>query len=198
MQLIRPHTSRMRVLIACEYSGRVRDAFNALGHDAWSSDLRPTLRPGNHWEGDVREILSQPWDMLIAFPPCTHLSKAGTAHWKEKEADGRQKSALDFVQLLMDAPIGKIAIENPVGKINSAIRKPDQIIQPYWFGDPWTKATCLWLKNLPGLAPTEFVRSHGGWVDSGSTRSIQTNKKIRDLTFPGIARAMAQQWGGKL
>jgi site-specific DNA-cytosine methylase len=120
----------MRVLVACEFSGRVRDAFTARGHDAMSCDLLPSDRPGPHYQGDVRDILSSGWDMMIAFPPCDHLSKAGSRWWPEKQADGRQQAALDFVTFLMDAPVERIAIENPVGRISTAIRKPDQIIQP--------------------------------------------------------------------
>ena len=143
----------MRVLIACEYSGRVRDAFARMGHDATSCDMLPTDEPGKHYQGDVTDILGDGWDMMVAFPPCTHLAVSGARWFKEKRADGRQQAALDFVRLLMDAPIDKIAIENPVSIISSHIRKPDQTIQPWQFGHGETKRTCLWLKNLPKLTP---------------------------------------------
>ena len=195
----------MRVLVACEFSGIVRDAFAAVGCDAWSCDLLPSERPGNHIQGDVLAILGDGWDLMIAFPPCDHLSKAGGAHWKKPEKRELQKLALKFVHDLMDAPIEQIAIENPVGKISTTIRKPDQRIHPYQFGDPWTKETCLWLKNLPVLRPTKIVNPEGNWVKPGNNRpqrrfnSIREGalgkKRNRTLTFRGIARAMAEQWG---
>ncbi len=150
----------MRVLIACEYSGTVRDAFLARGHDAMSCDLLPTDAPGPHWCGDVREVLGMGWDLMIAHPPCTHLAVSG-ARWFDKKRD-EQAAALDFVRLLMDAPIERIAIENPVSIISSSIRKPDQIIQPWYFGHEATKTTCLWLKNLPPFSrPTSSARGRG-------------------------------------
>jgi hypothetical protein len=191
----------MKVLIACEYSGVVRDAFIALGHDAVSCDLLPTDAPGPHYQGDVRDILEDGWDMMIAHPPCTHLAVSGARWFHLKQAE--QTEALDFVRSLMDAPIPRIAIENPVGIISSRIRKPDQIIQPYMFGQSATKTTCLWLKNLPLLTPT-------AWVDKGARHVTKSGRslpewynlppspdrwKIRSATFPGIARAMAEQWG---
>ena len=145
----------MRVLVACEYSGRVRDAFLALGHDAMSCDLLPTEVPGPHYQGDVRNILRDGWDLMIAHPPCQHLAVSGARHFHKKEK--QQAEALDFVRLLMDAPIPCIVIENPVSVISSRIRKPDQIIQPYWFGHAARKTTCLWLKGLPKLTPTNMV-----------------------------------------
>lgn len=192
-------------------SGRVRDAFTARGHDAVSCDILPSLTPGNHYQGDIRDLLgSESWDLMIAFPPCTDLSVVCAKDWPAKQADGRQGRALAFVQMLMDAPIQRVAIENPVGRINTAIRKPDQIINPYQFGDPWKKRTCLWLKGLPLLVATEVVEPKGHWVDGGSrvahkdrefgdakfgSKSSEARSKQRNLTFPGIARAMAEQWG---
>jgi site-specific DNA-cytosine methylase len=145
----------MRVLIACEFSGRVRDAFIAKGHDAVSCDLLPTDEPGPHHQGDVRDLLVERWDLLIAHPPCTHLAVSGARWFKDKKEE--QKEALDFVRLLLDADIERIALENPISVISSKIRKPDQIIQPWQFGHGETKATCLWLKNLPLLLPTNIV-----------------------------------------
>lgn len=183
----------MRILIACEYSGAVRDAFRDRGHDAMSCDLLPTDVPGPHYQGDVSDILDDGWDMLIGFPPCTHLAVSGARWFPEKRADGRQQAALDFVRLLMDAPIDKIAIENPVSIISSQIRKPDQTIQPWQFGHGETKRTCLWLKNLPKLTPTDIVdgREQRIWKMPPSP----DRWKERSKTFTGIANAMADQWG---
>jgi site-specific DNA-cytosine methylase len=182
----------MKILIACEYSGRVRDAFRDRGHDAVSCDLLPTDAPGPHYQGDVSDILDDGWDMMIAFPPCTHLAVSGARWFKEKQADGRQQAALDFVRLLLDAPIDKIAIENPVSIISSHIRKPDQTIQPWQFGHGETKRTCLWLKNLPLLTPTNIVegREQRIWKMPPSANRW----KLRSQTFQGIADAMAGQW----
>ncbi len=191
----------MKVLIACEYSGTVRDAFIARGHDAISCDLLPTDAPGPHWCGDVREVLGMGWDLMIAHPPCTHLAVSG-ARWFDKKRD-EQAAALDFVRLLMDAPIERIAIENPVSIISSHIRKPDQIIQPYEHGHEATKTTCLWLKGLPHLKPSNIVGKGARHVTK-SGRSLPEwynlppsadRWKIRSATFPGIAAAMADQWG---
>ncbi len=151
----------MKVLIACEFSGTVRDEFIAHGHDAMSCDLLPTEKPGPHYQGDIRDVLDRDWDLLIGHPPCTHLAVSGARHFTEKAADGRQQAALDFVRLLMNAPIPKIAIENPISIISSRIRKPDQVIQPYQYGHGETKATCLWLKNLPLLIPSRPARIAG-------------------------------------
>lgn len=186
----------MRVLVACEYSGRVRDAFRAKGHDAYSCDIRPSETFSMfHFQADVRKVLYEPWDLLIAHPPCTHLAVSGARWFKEKQTE--QKEALDFVKLLMDAPIEKIVIENPVSIISSNIRKPDQIIQPWMFGDAYQKTTCLWLKNLPKLVPTDIV-DKGEFVIHGG-RKIQkwySNREFpRDITFKGVAEAMAEQWG---
>ena len=182
----------MKILVACEYSGRVRDAFASLGHDATSCDMLPTDAPGPHYQGDVTDILGDGWDMMIAFPPCTHLAVSGARWFKEKRADGRQQAALDFVRLLMDAPIDKIAIENPVSIISSHIRKPDQTIQPWQYGHGETKRTCLWLKGLPLLTPTDIVegREQRIWKMPPSP----DRWKLRSQTFQGIADAMAGQW----
>lgn len=194
----------MKILVACEYSGRVRDAFIAKGHHAVSCDMLPTESFGPHYQGDVTKILGWGWDMMIAFPPCTHLSKAGAAHWKKPHKQKAQTEALDFVRMLLDAPINFICIENPVGKISTAIMPPTQKIQPYEFGHPWLKETCLWLKNLPPLMPTQVVEPKGNWVKPGNNRPHRrfndvpeggrNNWKDRSLTFEGIANAMADQW----
>lgn len=199
----------MRVLIACEYSSAVRDEFIKLGHDAVSCDLLPTDVPGPHYQGDVFDIINDGWDMMIAFPPCTHLALSGSQWFAEKQKDGRQDEALQFVRDLMNADIPKIAIENPIGIISSRIRKYDQIIQPWMFGDPFQKSTCLWLKNLPPLIATDIV-SKGEfkeWIDKKTGKKKRQpiwffealsqgdlRWKIRSQTFPGIAKAMAQQW----
>ena len=184
----------MRVLVACEFSGVVRDAFLAAGHDAWSCDLIPSETLGErHYCCDVRDILDDGWGLMIAHPPCQHLAVSGARHFKEKQADGRQQAALDFVQLLMDAPIERIAIENPVSIISSRIRKPDQIIQPWQFGHGETKATCLWLKNLPKLVPTNIVTGREARVHRMPPGPDRWKDKSR--TFTGIAAAFAAQWG---
>lgn len=180
----------MRVLIACEYSGIVRDAFAALGHDAWSCDLLPTERPGNHINGDVLQHLHRNWDLMIAHPPCTHLAVSGARWFKDKQSE--QANALDFVRHLMDAPIPRIAIENPISIISSRIRKPDQIIQPWQFGHGETKATCLWLKNLPKLVPTNIVEGREARVHKMPPSPDRWKERSR--TYTGIATAMAIQW----
>lgn len=191
----------MKVLVACEYSGTVRDAFAALGHDALSCDLLPSETPGKHYQGDVRDIIDQGWDLMIAHPPCTHLAVSGARWFHQKQAE--QAEALDFVRLLLDAPILKIALENPISIISTYIRKPDQIIQPYMFGHNATKATCLWLKNLPYLVPTNIVDKGPRHITKGG-RSLPEwynlppspdRWKKRSATFSGIAEAMATQWG---
>lgn len=183
----------MRVLIACEFSGTVRDAFAALGHDAISCDLLPTDAPGQHYQGDVLDVIHDGWDLMIAHPPCTHLAVSGARHFAEKRADGRQQAALDFVQRLMDAPIPRIAVENPISIISSHIGRPDQIIQPWQFGHGETKATCLWLENLPNLIPTKIVE---GRADRIHKMPPGPNRwKERSKTYQGIADAMANQWG---
>ena len=192
----------MRVLIACEYSGTVRDAFRAQGHDAMSCDLLPTDKPGPHYQGDVFDVIHDDWDMMIAHPPCTHLAVSGAKHFAAKQADGRQADALFFVRRLLDAPIARIALENPVSIISSQIRRPDQIIQPWMFGHEATKTTCLWLKGLPHLIPADIVGKGERHVTK-SGKSLPTwynlppspmRWKIRSATFQGIADAMAAQW----
>ena len=182
----------MKVLIACEYSGAVRDAFISQGHNAVSCDILQTDKLGPHYQGDVRDILHDNWDLMVAFPPCTHLAVSGARWFKEKQRDGRQEEALNFVRLLLNAPIERVALENPVSIISSHIRKPDQIIQPWQFGHGETKKTCLWLKNLPKLAPTNVVdgREQRIWKLPPS----KDRWKIRSQTFQGIADAMAKQW----
>ena len=181
----------MKTLVACEYSGTVRDAFIAEGHDAISCDLLPTDRPGPHYQGDVRDILCDGFDLMIAHPPCTHLAVSGARWFKEKQKE--QAEALDFVQLLLNAPIEKIALENPISIISSRIRKPNQIIQPWQFGHGETKATCLWLKNLPCLVPTDIVEGREAKVHRMPPSADRW--KLRSTTYKGIAQAMAEQWG---
>ena len=195
----------MKVLIACESSGTVRDAFIKAGHDAMSCDILPTEKPGPHYQGDVRDVRGDGWDLLIGHPPCTYLSVSGM-HWTTRGLRDPQltEDALAFARLLMDAPIARIAIENPVSIISSRIRKPDQIIQPYHFGHDASKKTCLWLKGLPPLRPTAFVdpRIVGGkprWAnqtDSGQNKLPPSADRwrMRSKTYQGIADAMAAQW----
>lgn len=218
----------MKVLIACEYSGTVRDAFIAAGHEAMSCDLLPTDRPGPHYQGDIREVLysNYSWDLMIAHPPCTYLCSSGL-HWNNRRPEREKETykALEFVAMLMNAPVPKIAIENPIGCISTRIFKhnrggycaslakgiaqpmpPTQTIQPYQFGEDASKATCLWLFGLEPLQPTEIVQPR--WVDGkrrwgNQTDSGQNNLppskdrwKIRSTTYQGIANAMANQWGG--
>ena len=181
----------MRVLIACEFSGTVRDAFLARGHDAMSCDLLPTEAPGPHYQGDVLDILGEGWDMMIAHPPCTHLAVSGARWFKDKLTE--QAEALDFVRRLMAAPIRRKCIENPISIISSRIRKPDQIIQPWQFGHGETKATCLWLDGLPHLAPTNIVSGRAAVVHRMPPGPDRW--KLRSTTYHGIASAMAEQWG---
>ena len=195
----------MRILIACEYSGTVRDAFIRAGHDAMSCDLLPTDVPGPHYEGDVFDIINNGWDMMIAHPPCTYLSVSGM-HWTARGLRDPQltEDALDFVRRLMAASIPRIAIENPISVISSRIRKPDQIINPWQFGHDASKRTCLWLKNLPLLTPTDIVEPRivngkkrwANQTDSGQNRLPPSDDrwKIRSETYTGIAQAMAEQW----
>lgn len=182
----------MLVLVACEFSGTVREAFRSRGHEAVSCDLLPSDIPGPHYQGDVRDILHQrPWDLMIAHPPCTHLAVSGARWFKGKLVE--QAAALDFVQELLDAPIPRIALENPISIISSRIRKPDQIIQPWQFGHGETKATCLWLKNLPLLVPTNIVEGREARVHKMPPGPARWKERSR--TFTGIAEAMAEQWG---
>lgn len=184
----------MRVLVACEYSGVVRRAFRALGHDAWSCDLLPSEDDSPfHIQDNVLLNLGDDWDLMVAHPPCQHLSVSGARHFKEKQADGRQQAALEFVQRLMDAPINRIAIENPISIISSRIRKPDQIIHPWQFGHGETKATCLWLKNLPKLVPTDIVEGREARVHKMAPSPNRW--KDRSRTYEGVGAAMAAQWG---
>jgi len=193
----------MRVLVACEYSGAVRDAFLRAGHYAASCDLLPSESPlGDHYQCSVSDILDHGWDLMIAHPPCTYLSVSGM-HWTTRGLRDPQltEDALAFVQLLMDAPIERIAIENPVSVISSRIRKPDQIVQPWWFGHDASKKTCLWLKNLPLLTPTDLLPGDGKTRRGNQTASGQNKLppskdrwKIRSATYQGIADAMAAQW----
>ncbi len=213
----------MKVLVACEFSGRVRDAFNILGHEAASCDLLPSETPGRHYRGDVRDIINDGWDMMIAFPPCTYLARAGLHHTTRGLRDpALTEQAIDFVRLLLNAPIAKIAVENPAGLLSTVIRKPDQIIHPYEYGDDACKTTCMWYKNLPLLVPStrveprmvccgEVVVGTCG-ICNGEKKALprwanQSNAgysnvpgkkdrwKIKSRTYPGIARAMAEQWG---
>jgi site-specific DNA-cytosine methylase len=181
----------MKVLVACEYSGAVRDAFRARGHEAVSCDLLPSETPGPHYEGDVRDIINATWDLMIAHPPCTHLAVSGARWFKDKQQE--QAEALEFVRLLLAAEIPRIALENPVSIISSKVRKPDQIIQPWQFGHGETKATCLWLKNLPRLRPTNIVEGREARVHKMAPSPDRWKERSR--TYAGIAAAMAEQWG---
>jgi hypothetical protein len=181
----------MRVLVACEFSGIVRDAFLERGHDAMSCDLLPTESPGPHYQGDVRDVFGDGWDLMVAHPPCTFLAVSGARWFAERRQE--QADALAFVRLLLAAPIPRIALENPVSVISSAIRKPDQIIQPWQFGHGETKATCLWLKGLPKLTPTNIVPERHARVHLASPGPDRWKERSR--TLPGIAAAMAEQWG---
>jgi hypothetical protein len=182
----------MKVLIACEYSGTVRDAFIAKGHDAMSCDLLPTDAPGPHYQGDVTDILGDGWDLMIAHPPCTHLAVSGARHFEEKKKDGRQQEAINFFLLLASADIPRIAIENPVCIMSSVWREPDQVIQPWQFGHGETKATCFWLKNLPPLNPTQIVEGREARIHKMPPGPDRW--KLRSKTYSGVAQAMADQW----
>jgi hypothetical protein len=209
----------MRVLVACEFSGIVRDAFLAAGHDAVSCDLLPSERPGPHYQGDVRDILdgrvrwigpeattpTHSFDLLIAHPPCTYLSRAGARWWKRPGRAELAREAAAFVQVLWNAPIPRVAIENPIGMLNRLWRYPDQTVEPWQFGEPYTKRTCLWLRGLPPLLSTEIVEERTAWLPSNvgagrrkgqrSQPGIAKNATAASRTFPGIAAAMAAQWG---
>ena len=196
----------MKVLIACEYSGTVRDAFIAAGHDAMSCDLLPTDAPGPHYQGDVRDVLGDGWDLMIAHPPCTYLAVSGMHRTARGLRDPQlTEDALDFVRLLLAAPVPRIAVENPVSVISTRVRKPDQIIQPWQFGHDASKTTCLWLRGLPALRPTQIVEPRivdgrkrwGNQTDSGQNRLSPSPDrwKRRSATYAGIAAAMAAQWG---
>ena len=181
----------MRVLIGCEFSGIVRDAFTKAGHYATSCDLLPTETQGAHHQGDLLEILNQGWDLAIFHPPCTHLAVSGARWFKDKQEE--QLEALEFVRVLLNAPIDKIALENPISIISSRIRKPDQIIQPWQFGHGETKATCLWLKGLPKLVPTNIVEGREARIHNMSPGPDRWKERSRTMT--GIADAMSEQWG---
>jgi hypothetical protein len=181
----------MRILIACEFSGAVRRAFRASGHDAWSCDLLPSEDDSEyHIQDDVRTLLSEKWDLMIAHPPCTYLASSGARWFKNKTRE--QAEAIAFVELLASAPINKIAIENPIGVLSTHMRKPNQIIQPWWFGHGETKSTCLWLKNLPHLIPTNIVDGREAKVHR--MPPSPNRWKNRSRTYTGIAQAMASQW----
>ena len=184
----------MRVLVACEFSGIVRDAFAARGHDAWSCDLLPTERPGQHIQGDARDVLGDGWDLMVGHPPCTHLAVSGARWWAEKQRE--QEEAIRFFLALWRAPIPRIALENPISVISSKVRPPDQIIQPWQHGHGETKATCLWLKNLPTLRPSKIVSGRVPRVHHAPPR--EDRWKDRSRTLPGIAEAMAAQWGDRI
>jgi len=212
----------MRVLVGCEFSGTVRDAFLRLGHDAWSCDLLPCESGGPHIQGDVRDVLADNWQLAIFHPPCTHLCSSGARYFAAKKADGRQQQAVDFFMAMVNAPVARLAIENPVGIMSGIYRKPDQIIQPWMFGHPDSKATCLWLRGLPKLTPTKVLHPEWGKPDkNGKRTSLSHNAprirwsnqtasgqkelgpslkhselraKLRSITYTGIAEAMADQW----
>jgi site-specific DNA-cytosine methylase len=194
----------VRILVACEFSGIVREAFNARGHDAWSCDLLPTEIPGNHIKGDVLEILNDGWDMMIAHPPCTYLSYAGLGHWNDPGRKEKREDAMNFFMKFINAPIPKICVENPRGYPSKAYRKPDQVIQPFYFLEHERKLTCIWLKNLAPLMFTGVMENpkpisispdgHPRYFTDGMT-SGKDRQKNRSRTFPGIAKAMAEQWG---
>lgn len=184
----------MKVLVGCEFSGRVRDAFTRLGHDAVSVDLLPSETEGNHIIGDVREVIhSDSWDLAIFFPSCQHLAVSGAKWFAQKRADGRQQEALEFVRTLLNAPIERIAIENPVSVISTYIRQADQYVQPWQFGHGETKKTGLWLKNLPLLTPTNIVDGREPRIHMMAPSEHRWADRSR--TYPGIADAMALQWG---
>lgn len=193
----------MRVLVACEFSGVVREAFAARGHDAWSCDLLPSELAGQHIQGDVLEVLNNGWDLIIAHPPCTDLAVSGARYFAEKRADGRQQKAIYFFMALAEAACPRVAVENPVGVMSTVWRKPDQIIQPWEYGHPEQKKTCLWLRGLSLLVPTNVLPlpECGYWENqtpSGQNKlgPSEDRWKLRSVTYQGIADAMAEQWGG--
>lgn len=179
--------------MACEYSGTVRDAFIAQGHNAMSCDLLPTDSPGPHYQGDVFDVIDYPWDLMVAHPPCQHLAVSGSRHFKEKRMDGRQQAGASFFMKLIKAGIPMIAVENPVCVMSTLYRKPDQIIQPWEYGHGETKATCLWLKGLPLLTPTNIVEGRDDRIHK--LPPSEDRWKLRSTTYQGIADAMATQWG---
>lgn len=185
----------MKVLVACEFSGTVRDAFAARGHYAVSCDLLDTRKPGRHvkWDAVLAAHFEDHWDLMIAHPPCTDLAVSGARHFAEKRADGRQQRAIEFFLALANAPVEKVAVENPVCIMSSVWRRPDQIIQPWMFGHGETKATCLWLKNLPPLKPTNVVNGREPRIHR--MPPSKDRGYLRSITYQGIAEAMAEQWG---
>jgi hypothetical protein len=213
--LRRNQSFNMRVLLACEESQAVCMEFRRMGHQAFSADILECSGPKPEWHimGDVLEIIQDDWDLMIAFPPCTHLAVSGARHFQSKIQDGRQQSGIDFFMKMINAPIPKIAVENPIGIMSSIYRKPDQIIHPYFFGDPYSKSTCLWLKGLNKLShvakgASPLFPEYVTHVDKGEFVTFSSGKKmakwynkasgngnIRSKTFPGIAKAMAEQWG---
>lgn len=184
----------MKVLIACEFSGIVREAFRKRGHDAWSCDLLESEIPGQHIQGDVLKYIDDGWDMMIAHPPCTYLAVSGARWFRNKERWERQKKAIEFFMKLVNAPVEKIAVENPVSIMSTRYRKSDQIIQPWMFGHGETKTTCLWLKNLPKLKHTNIVEGRNSRIHK--MQPGYDRWKNRSRTYQGIADAMAEQWGG--
>lgn len=196
----------MKVLVACEFSGRVRDAFIREGHDSWSCDIIPSEVGGPHYKCDVRDVLDWGWDLMVAHPPCTHLASLGAAHFAKKGPKVQQE-AVDFVLSLWDAPIPMVAVENPVGVLSTRWCKPTHIVQPYWFGDPERKTTCLWLRGLPALRKTKVVApnlvtyyngsTYPAWHDHGLNKGPKRQDRGRERSrfFPGMAAAMASQWG---
>lgn len=199
----------MRILVACEESQAVTTELRKLGHEAYSCDLEPCSggHPEWHLQADALEMIKMQWDMILAFPPCTHLAVSGARYFEQKRKDGRQQQGIEFFMRFVNADCEKIAIENPIGIMSTRYRKPDQIIQPYEFGHPERKSTCLWLKGLPPLVPTDIVEPKlhicgNGVVDSKwhyDTYNLppKIRAKLRSRTFPGIARAMAEQWAGE-
>ena len=198
----------MKILVACEESQAVTKEFRRLGHEAYSCDIVPCTggHPEWHLQQDVVPLLEKEWDMVIAFPPCTHLAVSGAAHFAKKRADGRQQEGIDFFMLFANAKCERIAIENPVGIMSTKWRKPDQVIHPFWFGENSTKSTCLWLKGLPKLTATNIITPEKHttkigkvydkwWFDTCLISDLKERASIRSKTFPGIAMAMAEQWG---
>ena len=190
----------MRVLVGCEFSGRVRDAFTRRGHDAMSCDLLPSDTPGKHFQGDIRELLNEEWDLLIAHPPCTFLAVSNSANWKQLQENGKQQEAIAFVEEIFNSKTPRICIENPVGALStrSKLGKPTQYIQPYFFGHSEQKQTGLWLKGLPKLEPTKLIDiSHYPPKQKQRLHWLPPSKdrwKLRSLTYLGVAEAMANQW----
>jgi len=198
----------MKILLACEESQAVTKEFRLLGHEAYSCDILPTSgnNPEWHLQQDVTSLLNKKWDLIIAFPPCTHLASSGAAWFEQKRKDGRQQEGIDFFMLFTKSNCPKIVIENPVGIMSSVYRKPDQIVQPYQYGDPYEKRTCLWLKGVPLLKPTNIVKPAARsvyvsgktmptWYANANSKTNAERSKVRSKTFPGMAKAMAKQWG---